>query len=124
MPVSFPYDYDFHPPAPVVEVTVRWKERHVTLSALVDSGADASMLPVNVLREIGAEFVETRRVLGISGVARTADLYTVILRIGPHEVAGIRVISRQPNSEAIIGRDMLNQLIVVLDGIGGIVEVS
>ena len=103
---------------------MRWREKLVTLPALVDSGADASMLPVNVLSEIGAEFVETRRVMGLSGVADTADLYTVILRIGSHEVAGIRVISRRQSSEAIVGRDMLNQLIVTLDGIGGVVEVS
>ncbi len=124
MTTSFPYSYDYQPPAPVVAVTVRWRDQQLNLSALVDSGADATMLPADVLQRIGAEYVESRRVRGISGIAYTADLYTVILQIGPYEVAGIRVVSLRQNSEAIIGRDMLNQLIVTLDGIGGVVEIS
>lgn len=78
MTTSFPYSYDYQPPAPVVTLTVRWRDQQLTLSALVDSGADATMLPAGVLQRIGAEYVES----------------------------------------------LLNQLIVTLDGIGGVVEVS
>ena len=87
---TFDYNSDYDPPAPVVEITVNktgQPAHEVTLSVLVDSGADATMLPITALQSVGARYVETRQMRGIVGVAYPVDLYLVTVRIGSHIVS-------------------------------------
>ena len=54
---SFNYDSEYELPAPVIEITVYKAGQSVSrvvLSALIDSGADATMLPMTVLQTVGA----------------------------------------------------------------------
>ncbi|MDQ4076254.1 MAG: retroviral-like aspartic protease family protein, partial [Chloroflexota bacterium] len=109
------YDSTYHPPAAVVEATVRAAGEQapiVTLTALVDSGADGTMIPIDILRAVGARYVETRQMRGVTGVAYTVDLYLVTIQIGSHVVRGIRVVAQ--GAEPLIGRDVLNQLVITL----------
>ena len=48
----------------------------------------------------------------------------VNIQIGDYQVPAVQVIGVQPGETAIIGRDVLNHLIVVLDGIGSTTEIS
>jgi hypothetical protein len=82
------------------------------------------MFSVDVLRKIGAQYLETRQLRGIVGSPQTVSLYLVELQIGTYRIAGIKAVAAKTGTEAIIGRDVLNQLIVTLDGIGGITEIS
>ena len=45
------YDTDYYPAIPVIEIRVRRRagQQPLTLKAIVDSGADATMLPVDVV---------------------------------------------------------------------------
>ncbi|MCE7986865.1 MAG: hypothetical protein DYG89_37300 [Caldilinea sp. CFX5] len=124
MPNSFPYNnVDYYPAAPVADITITGV-KSVTLSALIDSGSDTSMIPLAVLRAAEAEYVVTKRVRGLFGHARNADLYFVDVQVGNYRVPAVRVIGVPPDETAIIGRDILNHLIVVLDGIGSTTEIS
>lgn len=96
MAVSFAYDTDYEPPAPVVEAKLR-AEGEVVVDALLDTGADGTMILISVLRTIRARFAETHRMRGVIGVARAVEL---------------------------IERDVLRHLIVTLDGISGLAETS
>lgn len=128
MPVySRDYDRDnYDLAAPVVEITVSQTvpgEAIETLVALVDSGADASSLPIGVLERVGARFVESRSLRGITGHQVEVDTYLVTIRLGPHVIRGIQAIAMQEGDEAIAGRDLLNQLEVVLNGPASVVNV-
>ncbi len=121
------YDSTYHPPAAVVEATVRAAGEQapiVTLTALVDSGADGTMIPIDILRAVGARYVETRQMRGVTGVAYTVDLYLVTIQIGSHVVRGIRAVAVAQGAEPLIGRDVLNQLVITLNGPAEIIEVG
>jgi hypothetical protein len=124
---SYDYDTTYEPPAPFLELTIRKTGRNaaeVTVLALVDSGADATMIPITTLQTIKARYVETRQMRGITGVAYPVDLYTIAVQIGPHLVPAVRAIAAAPDGEIIVGRDILNYLIVTLNGPAGVTEVT
>ena len=123
MAISFAYSTDYNPSAPVVEITVK-AEREVTLQALLDSGADATMISITTLRTIKARFARTHSMRGVIGRARSVELYFVEIQIGSYKIPGIRAVAAEAGAQAIIGRDVLNQLIVTLDGISGITDIS
>lgn len=86
--------------------------------------SDTSMMPLPALKAVGAEYLETKRVRGLFGHARSADVYLVNVQLGGYQVPAVRVIGVPPGETAIIGRDILAHLIVVLDGIGSTTEIS
>lgn len=61
---SYTYDYDIYysPSAPVVEIEVgaAITVMPVKLITLIDSGADATLLPAELLKRLGAPRVDTR----------------------------------------------------------------
>ena len=123
---SFDYSPTYEPPAPMFEIRVSKTSRETpefALPALVDSGADATMLPITVLQAMEARYVETRQMRGVTGIAYLVDLYLVTVRIGPHTIPAIRAVGATPDGEAIIGRDVLNQLVVTLNGLASVTEV-
>ena len=124
---SHEYSSEYYPSAPVVEVAVRHVQRanpEIIVTALVDCGADASMIPVNVLRAVGAKRLGKRQVRGISGFAYSAEIYLATIRLGPHLIRGMQVIAIKRNKEAIVGRDVLNNLVVTLNGLASVTEVE
>ena len=64
---------DYYPAAPVADVIITGA-KSVTLSALIDSGSDGSMIPFTALTEAGAEYIATKRVRGLFGHTRNANL--------------------------------------------------
>lgn len=89
----------------------------VTLSAFVDSGADGTMLPHDILLAVGAEYADTVLLRGTAGGVQRLDRYTVRIRIGDREIHSIASVAIAAGSEPLIGRDVLNQLIVTLNGL-------
>ena len=130
MPLQQPYDRIHDDlPAPVVDIIVKPRpasSRQVSekVRALLDSGADATMLPESLLARIGAIRIDRRRSRGVYGQARMVSVYLVDIQIGRLVVPLIRAIGLSDNDEPLIGRDVLNHLIVTLDGIGSVTEVS
>ena len=130
MPLQQPYDrIHYDPPAPVVDIIVKprpassWPVGE-NVRALLDSGADATMLPESLLARIGAIRIDRQRARGVYGQARMVSVYLVDIQIGRLVVPLIRAIGLSDNDEPLIGRDVLNHLIVTLDGIGSVTEVS
>jgi predicted aspartyl protease len=119
MTTQYDYDNSYEPAAPVVliglsssgETTARQE-----VAGLLDSGADATMIPVDVLTAAGARYVEQRQMRGVVGEAVAVNLYLAAVHIGEHIVRGIRAIGMPIGSEAIVGRDVLNQLEITLKG--------
>lgn len=120
MNVQFDYDRSYLPPAPVITFMVDGysdSAEPATIRAMIDSGADGTMLPTAVLEKIEASYVDSVRMSGVTGTIEQRDRYRVRLQIGKIVVKGIDAVAVASEDEGLIGRDVLNQLIVTLNGL-------
>ncbi|MEM9776788.1 MAG: aspartyl protease family protein [Chloroflexota bacterium] len=107
MKSHFEYDRRYMPSAPVVPITVDGYSENtdpITVSALVDSGADGTMLPMRILERVGASFVDTVQMSGVTGIQQPRDRYRVRIKIGEFKIKGVDAIAVASNGEAIAGR--------------------
>jgi predicted aspartyl protease len=127
MTVSFVYDSSYDPAMPVALIGLSRSgqaEPTVQLTAWLDSGADATMIPLDILQAAGARYMERRRLRGVVGDAVEVRVYLTAVHIGQHSLHGIQVVGMPRGSEALVGRDVLNQLQVNLDGPGLAVTIT
>jgi predicted aspartyl protease len=112
---SFPYDRAHEPPAPVVPVllTSPLGAGGVVLPALIDTGADCTLMPTRVARQLKLPMIGRIRVKGVTGNPRAVAVYAARLQL-----AGFTVLARIAalGSETILGRDLLNRWRITLDG--------
>lgn len=116
MTQRFAYDgVGYDPPAPVLPLRVAapGSEAAVLLAALIDSGADCTMIPASIPRSLGLPHVDQVDIEGIEGHGRSAPVHAALV-----EFAGRRVMARVVayGTEAIVGRDLLESVTVVLAG--------
>jgi predicted aspartyl protease len=86
------------------------------LLALVDTGADATIVPTHYLLEIGAEETAPGWLRGITGDRKPIELYFVDVRLDHTTIVGVRVIASATEESILLGRDVLNKLPLLLDG--------
>ena len=62
MQLSFEYDRAYFPPFPIVEMTVvaTGTGQQQLVTGLIDSGSDATQIPLHILQAIGARDVDDR----------------------------------------------------------------
>jgi hypothetical protein len=63
MTTSYPYDSDYNPAAPTVQIGLSPSGQtavHQEIIVLLDSGADATMILLEILMAAGARYVEQR----------------------------------------------------------------
>lgn len=121
------YDTTYHPSLPVVEVTVKHsahENQQVTLKALVDSGADGTMIPLHSLKQIGATQAGWIQLKAISGFSYRAPVYVVRLLFGATPIGMFRVAGDSQNEMLILGRDVLNLFVVTLDALGLVMKIE
>lgn len=127
MTAVFTYNYssDYHPSMPMVELTIGLPqgEMSITLPAIVDSGADATMVPIEYLRQLGARRSRKALMRWVTGEGALVDLYAVAIQLGTYRQGYAEVVSSADGGETIVGRDMLNHLSVTLNGPASVVEV-
>jgi len=106
------YDTTYDPPIPVCDVTLiaPATDRRVKLTAIVDTGADGTIVPIRYLEDIGARRAFEARLRSQWGEQRTVFLYVIDLQIGETALPGIYVVGDDPGDEVVLGRDVLNQL--------------
>lgn len=118
------YSLAYLPAAPVLEVAV---DGYTTLApqqltALIDTGADGTILPITILNAVGAKYANTVRMRGVTGNRQWVDRYKVRLQVGEVVVNGVDGVAGPATGEAIIGRDVLNHLKLILDGPANMLE--
>ncbi len=117
--LSFSYSKQYTPSAPIIEIEAVGHSnvaRSERLIALVDSGADNTMFPSSILQRIGARYVDMVRMRGVYGQAQNFELFRVLITIAEQPFP-IDVIAMPEGDEIILGRDILNQLRITLDGL-------
>lgn len=123
---SFDYDRSYFPAFPIIEFIIIDPQtgRQRVVKGLIDSGSDATQIPRHILQAIGARDIDDRWVRDYYGIRHAAPIYDVNLQIGSLVLPHIEVVGRQGTNEILVGRDILNQLIVTLNGLANVTEVS
>ncbi len=121
----FDYNHDYDPPAPFVKVVLHNRKGKSTepLETFVDSGADATIVPRTILKSIKATVSRQGTIRSQWGEPRLISLYLVDIQIGDIAIVAVEVVGDPTSQELILGRDALNQMRVVLNGLGEAVEV-
>lgn len=126
MNLQFDYDRRYWPPAPVIDIAVDGYSSNapMIIRALIDSGADGTMIPLSVLKKVGAAYTDSVRMSGVTGSSEQKDRYRVRIQIGDIVVKGIDAVAVNEDSDSLIGRDVLSQLVVTLDGLAAETRIS
>lgn len=127
MNLHFDYDRRYWPPAPVVDISIDGYSpgvQPVMMRALIDSGADGTMIPLSVLEKVEADYTDSVRMSGVTGNSEQKDRYRVRIQIGDLVVKGIDAVAIDFEDEVLLGRDVLNQLVVTLDGLAAETKIS
>lgn len=71
-----------------------------------------------------ARYVESRNLRGVTGHRIRVKRYSVVIQVGREIIYGVRAVATDAGNEVILGRDVLNQLIVTLNGLAHMVAVT
>lgn len=116
--ITFPYSSLYDPAIPVCEITLMGanQEERVTLPGIIDTGADATLVPIIHLQAIGARRVFEAGLRSQWGERRSVFLYLVDIGIADIVLHGMYIVGDDIGEELVIGRDVLNRLCLTLDG--------
>lgn len=113
-----PYNTTFDPPAPFLTVRIsriNLDEPTLTVDCLVDSGADVSLIPQQLADDLNLAPADAMIVEGFSGEQQQLPLFAVTMVIENTHLIDLEVVA-YPTAYAILGRDVLNRLRILLDG--------
>lgn len=125
--MNFKYSQDYFPPIPIAVVTfitAAESLRAGPFDAVIDSGADGTIVPITYLDEILASPTVEMTMRSQWGEGRRVLLYLVDVQIGEITLPGIEVVGDEQSDEIILGRDVLNRLRILLDGPSELAEIS
>ncbi|MBI1879881.1 MAG: retroviral-like aspartic protease family protein [Chloroflexi bacterium] len=120
------YNQDYFPPIPVLPVrfsTPEWELSTEMLEAIVDTGADGTLVPFKYLQQIEASVEGHSGLRSQWGERRTVNLYLVDIEIEGATLPGIWVVGDEVSDEVVLGRNVLNRLQLLLDGLANTTEI-
>lgn len=120
--MSAPYDPSQTPPAPVLPVRLAAPGEAAqgeAQSAFVDTGADGTLVPISYLEAIEAIAVGEAVLRGVLGEVRPVHLFEVDLHCEGIVLPGMVVVGDEANAQILLGRNVLNRLVLLLDGLHG-----
>jgi hypothetical protein len=125
--IRYRYSGVVQPPAPFVNVTLRRVDGRGQLDqqpAQLDTGSDRTIIPPVVVETLSLVPLDRIQVAGFGGVVHEVTSY--LLELGIHALPPRRVEVLAHNREpwVILGRDVLNQFRIVLDGPGLALEIE
>jgi len=112
------YSTSLSPPGPVATVRVVHPATGAEsdeFAGKLDTGADMSVLPEMLVRQLGVPPWGRVRAKGFDGSDSLHLVYYVRLVVEGFPLPAVRCMSAHRN-DALLGRDVLNQFIVTLDG--------
>lgn len=108
--------YPAFPQLPVVIRKIVSTDSTVEITALLDTGADATLVPQSFLEQIQADELYATRIRSHWGEWRAVTVYVVDLVVTGENLPTIEVIADEQGDVVLPGRNVLNQLILLLDG--------
>ena len=124
--MKFAFSHRYTPPAPVLEATLSTLsgEKRAKTIALIDTGADATIVPLSILLHLEARPAFSSRLRSQWGEHRQVLLYLVDIQIDESTFPGAYVVGDGLGEEVILGRDLLNRLKITLDGPAATVQID
>lgn len=117
--MKFPYDSKYFPPAPVIEVRLGAPNSALSVGpfqALIDSGADATIVPIRMIESLGLQVDNRKFLVSPWGERRQVDVYLLDVQVGKTKFPVVEIVADDYGNEFILGRNVLNKLAVLLDG--------
>lgn len=117
--MKIPYLGAHYPEIPVLEVYLGYPAESLSLGplvAIVDTGADGTLIPQELLDQIQAPIVDTVRIRSHWGEWRNGTLFTVDIGVEELRLPAVDVVGDEEGIEIILGRNALNRLKLLLDG--------
>ncbi|MEW5868472.1 MAG: hypothetical protein AB1894_04295 [Chloroflexota bacterium] len=114
------YRQDYQPAFSAVEIILANREeglRSDLLSALLDSGSDGTLVPIAYLKDLLVAPLHDAFIRSHWGERRSVQLFLVDLEIGETRLPGVFVIGDDQGGEIVLGRNVLNKLVVLMDGL-------
>jgi clan AA aspartic protease len=112
-------DYEDRRPAPVVTVKLSdadGENATVFERCLVDSGADRTVLPNSVAKQLGIREIDCLEFAAFDGRITELSIGIVNIQFGSLSPVPISVAFNDSVEEILIGREVLNQYRILLDG--------
>jgi len=121
----YEYNANYNPPIPVCQIYLgaAGKEPKLgPLEAIIDTGADITIIPQDYLLQTGAKKISQGRARSLWGDTKDVNVYAVSLSLNGQHVAALQVLADERNEEIVLGRTILNRLKIILDGPAAITE--
>jgi hypothetical protein len=121
----YSYDSEFDTPAPVLSFQISSPSRSssFTITALVDSGADITVIPRTVAQGLSLQPVYVAYSQGFGGVPQESIVFSALVTVEGEESVIIGVLTWNEDY-ALLGRDIINRWKVLPDGPGQVLTVS
>jgi len=116
--MSLPYSQAFAPPAPVLDAeafAIDRPEDRLRVTAKLDTGADISAIPVEVIERLMLQPVGTILVEGFGGSPTAVPAYWIGLELSSARIRRVKIVATA-DTYALLGRDILNVLYISLLG--------
>lgn len=118
--IKTPYSADYFPPIPILPVSLSYNgtsERSGPFDAIVDTGADATIIPELLAQRLQATPLNSAQLRTQWGDVHPVTLYLLDVTIGGQTLPGVVVAGDPVTDEIVLGRDVLNKLQLFLDGL-------
>ena len=103
--MKFSYNTNYYPPAPNLEIRLGLPDESLKvgpLPALVDTGADFTIVPVEIIEPLEVQIDDRKYLLNVG----VEDLRLPL----------VEIIADELGDEVILGRNVINKLIMILNG--------
>ena len=114
------YNAEYYPPAPFLQVRFGVADTGLysdDVQGMVDTRADATIVPLQYLDQVEAAVEGFGTISSHWGESTPVNLYAVDVIIERVTLPGILVVGDEVGNEVILGRDVLNRLRLLLDGL-------
>jgi hypothetical protein len=124
--MRYQYSNTYLPAAPIVNVRIGIPGSNLEGTehpAFIDTGADGTIIPMAYLAQFDIEPDSQRFLRSQWGDRRAVDVYLLEIAINSINLSPVEIVADELGGEIILGRNVLNQLIITLDGPGKVFEI-
>jgi hypothetical protein len=125
--IRFRYARQLTPPAPFVHVTVRCPATKSDVAGLPgqgDTAADRTVLPGSVVEELALVEDGRAQFQGFAGEVIELPIFLVELQVHDFPALPVRAVLGKNEPYILLGRDVLNEHRILLDGPQLVVEIE
>jgi predicted aspartyl protease len=116
--MKIPFSHALLPPIPALEIRLVnpiTGQRSTYQHAFLDTGSDVTLFPIDLLEHLEIAPTREERVYGMWGGEQLVPVYKVDVVVGDYLLRDITVVGYL-GEDTLIGRNVTNQLRLLLDG--------